>query len=44
METFGITIVLMTLLILGMSLGLLMNKPLKGSCGGMNCRCNNGTE
>jgi hypothetical protein len=27
-----------------MSLGLLMNKPLKGSCGGMNCRCKNGTE
>ena len=22
-----------------MSVGLLMNKPLKGSCGGVNCKC-----
>tara|TARA_B100000963_G_C22405605_1_gene570874 strand:+ start:337 stop:471 length:135 start_codon:yes stop_codon:yes gene_type:complete len=44
METFGLTMGLMTILVLGMSFGLLANKPLRGSCGGLNCRCKNGTK
>jgi len=37
MATFGLTFVLLLLIVLGMSLGvLLMNKRIKGSCGGLN--------
>jgi len=43
MEYF-LSFCILTIFTLGMSLGLLMNKPLKGSCGGLNCRCKNGAE
>ena len=33
--TFSITVSFVVL----MSIGLLLNKPLKGSCGGINCNC-----
>ncbi|MEM9698814.1 MAG: (Na+)-NQR maturation NqrM [Pseudomonadota bacterium] len=37
METFVLSFVLLCLVMLGMSLGvLLMNKRIKGSCGGLN--------
>ena len=37
METFLLTFVLLILITLGMSLGvILMNKRIKGSCGGLN--------
>ena len=37
METFLLTFVLLVLITLGMSLGvILMNKRIKGSCGGLN--------
>ena len=37
METFLLTFVLLILVTLGMSLGvILMNKRIKGSCGGLN--------
>lgn len=37
MATFALTFVLLLLIMLGMSLGvLLMNKRIKGSCGGLN--------
>ena len=37
MMTFIIAFALLLLIILGMSLGvIMMNKPIKGSCGGLN--------
>ncbi|MCV6584297.1 MAG: (Na+)-NQR maturation NqrM [Marinibacterium sp.] len=37
METFVLTFVLLLLIMLGMALGvILMNKRIKGSCGGLN--------
>jgi hypothetical protein len=45
METFIFTFGLLSIITFCMSLGyIIMNKPIKGSCGGINCRCNNGTE
>ena len=37
---FIITLTIIVLFVGVMSVGLLMNKPLKGSCGGKDCRCN----
>ncbi len=39
MIEFVITLVMIVLFVSVMSVGLLMHKPLKGSCGGINCRC-----
>ena len=44
MVEFAITLTIIVLFTAVMSVGLLFNKPLKGSCGGLNCRCKNGTE
>ena len=44
METFLLTtFVFMAFIASGMSLGLLF-KPIKGSCGGINCRCKDGAN
>ncbi len=44
MEEFLLTVITIGCFIAsGMSFGLLF-KPLKGSCGGINCRCKNGTD
>ena len=43
METFGLSLIIMTLLVASMSIGLLRNKSIRGSCGGINCRCKNGS-
>lgn len=44
METFILTLLIfMSFIASGMSLGLLF-KPIKGSCGGINCRCKDGTN
>ena len=44
METFLLTtFVFMAFIASGMSFGLLF-KPIKGSCGGINCRCKNGAD
>tara|TARA_B100000941_G_C28142429_1_gene368435 strand:- start:46 stop:171 length:126 start_codon:yes stop_codon:yes gene_type:complete len=39
MIEFAITLTMILLFVSVMSIGLLMNKPLKGSCGGVNCEC-----
>ena len=39
MTTFLLTIGIMTTITALMSLGLIMKRPLKGSCGGIDCRC-----
>ena len=44
METFVLTLfIFMSFIASGMTLGLIF-KPIKGSCGGINCRCKNGTD
>ena len=35
METFGLSLIIMTLLVASMSIGLLRNKSIRGSCGGV---------
>tara|TARA_Y100001938_G_C7788401_1_gene281315 strand:- start:79 stop:213 length:135 start_codon:yes stop_codon:yes gene_type:complete len=44
MIEFIITLTITILFVAVMSVGLLMHKPLKGSCGGINCRCKNESE
>tara|TARA_B100001123_G_C15275981_1_gene1012183 strand:+ start:479 stop:613 length:135 start_codon:yes stop_codon:yes gene_type:complete len=44
MIEFAITLIMILLFVSIMSIGLLMNKPLKGSCGGINCECKNECE
>ncbi len=39
MIEFVITLTITLLFVSVMSIGLLMHKPLKGSCGGTNCGC-----
>ena len=41
MIEFAITLTIILLFVSVMSIGLLMNRPLKGSCGGVNCECKN---
>ncbi len=44
METFVLTLfIFMSFAASGMLFGLLF-KPIKGSCGGINCRCKNDTD
>ena len=44
MENFLLTaFIFMSFMAAGMSFGLLF-KPIKGSCGGINCRCKDGTN
>ena len=44
MVEFIITLTITILFVAVMSIGLLMHKPLKGSCGGQDCRCKNESE
>ena len=44
MIEFTITLVTIVLFATVMSIGLLFNKPLRGSCGGLNCECKNGKK
>ena len=44
MIEFAITLIMILLFVSIMSIGLLMNKPLEGSCGGINCECKNECE
>ena len=44
METFLLTsFIFMSFIASGVSFGLL-HKPIKGSCGGINCRCKDGNN
>ena len=45
MELFLITLfVFMSFIASSLSLAAMLNRPIKGSCGGINCRCKNGAD
>lgn len=45
MELFLITLfVFMSFTASSLSLAAMLNRPIKGSCGGINCRCKDGTN